>query len=273
MKKIALTSLLAVFAASSAMAANVIDGNPLYMPEQGHFYSVTDLSSHSGKQDIKSWALDEEFGYGVMKNLAVNVRAGLDEEHSFDDYGWKDFGLKATFRALDLGDFKFDVYGAYDVEDGLAYHYKDLNKTKWFEKDLTKYTWTAGIRSGYTMCAFTLAGRVEFMYVNTESFNWNHNGEQYLLVGLDGQYVINDDFNLVATVEYTGELDKTDLEGETVKNAGTWMGEFGVNYNIDETKYVGLYVNGSLNHQGGNNHDDWKADQGFGFGAKFGIDF
>ena len=47
MKKIALTSLLAVFTASGAMAANVIDGNPLYMPGQNHFYSVTNLSSHT----------------------------------------------------------------------------------------------------------------------------------------------------------------------------------------------------------------------------------
>ena len=41
MKKLALTSLLAMFAVSGANAANVIDGNPLYMPEQNHFYSVT----------------------------------------------------------------------------------------------------------------------------------------------------------------------------------------------------------------------------------------
>ena len=39
MKKIALTSLLSVFAVSGAYAANTIDGNPLYMPKAGHFYS------------------------------------------------------------------------------------------------------------------------------------------------------------------------------------------------------------------------------------------
>ena len=47
MKKLALTSLLAVFAISGAHAANVIDGNPLYMPGQNHFYSVSTLGSHT----------------------------------------------------------------------------------------------------------------------------------------------------------------------------------------------------------------------------------
>ena len=55
MKKIALTSLLAVFAAAGANAANVIDGNPLYKPRAGHFYSVTDLYSHS--EDSETWTL------------------------------------------------------------------------------------------------------------------------------------------------------------------------------------------------------------------------
>lgn len=37
MKKLALTSLFAVFAVSGAHAANIIDGNPLYRPDQGRF--------------------------------------------------------------------------------------------------------------------------------------------------------------------------------------------------------------------------------------------
>ena len=75
MKKIALTSLLAVFAVSGANAANVIDGNPLYMPGQNHFYSVTDLYSHSENAD--SYVLAEEFGYGILDNLAVTATRKL----------------------------------------------------------------------------------------------------------------------------------------------------------------------------------------------------
>ena len=47
MKKLALTSLLAFFAVSGAHAANIIDGNPLYRPGEGRFYSNFAVESHS----------------------------------------------------------------------------------------------------------------------------------------------------------------------------------------------------------------------------------
>lgn len=271
MKKFALTSLMAVFAVSGAHAANVIDGNPLYMPGQNHFYSVTDLSSHTGEvnkvKQIKDWTLAEEFGYGILDNLAVNVRTAFNEEQSFDRYGMGDLGLKVTFRALDLGAWKADLYGEYAMDGNSIFdHIKD-DKTYWFDKDHNGYTWMAGIRGGYTTSVFTVAGRVEFAYENDESFNWNEEGAHSWTVALDGQYVINNDWNLVSTIAYKGYSDSS------AKNDGHWFGEMGVNYNIDETKFVGAYINGSLNHHDGDAGDDWGWDEGFGFGAKFGIDF
>lgn len=262
MKKIALTSLLAVVAASGAHAANVIDGNPLYMPGQNRFYSVTDLASHSENAD--SYVLAEEFGYGILDNLAVNVRAAMAEEDVFDDYGMGNLGVKLTFRALDLGAWKADVYGEYGINGGSIFWHSDAaDDTFWFDKDMTEYNWTAGIRGGYTTSLFTVAGHVEFAYENTESFNWNDEGMHTWTVGVDGQYVIDDDWNLVAGIEYKG------LSDSWAKNRGRWLGEFGVNYNIDATKFVGLYVDGEIAHATG----DWEWKDGFGFGAKFGIDF
>ena len=69
MKKLALTSLMAVFAVSGAHAANIIDGNPLYRPGEGHFYSNFAVESHS--EAIEDWGISEEFGYGITKDLAV----------------------------------------------------------------------------------------------------------------------------------------------------------------------------------------------------------
>ncbi len=278
MKKIALTSLLAVMAVSGARAANIIDGNPLYMPGQNRFYSVTDLYSHTGKDEadkkqIENWTLAEEFGYGILDNLAVNVRTAMAERQSFDDYGMGDLGLKVTFRALDLGAWKADVYGEYAIDGGSIFWHSDAeDDTFWFDKDYTAYNWTAGIRGGYTTSLFTVAGRVEFAYENTESFNWNDDGMHTWTFGLDGQFVINNDWNLVGTVEYTGVADDEPY-GVKGKNMGRWFGEFGVNYNFDATKFVGLYINGSLNHHDGDAADEWGWDEGFGFGAKFGIDF
>ena len=82
MKKIALTSLIAMFTVAGAQAANVIDGNPLYMPKAGHFYSVTDLGSHS--ENESAWTLGEEFGYGITDRLAVLVETEASESHHGD---------------------------------------------------------------------------------------------------------------------------------------------------------------------------------------------
>ena len=159
MKKIALTSLLAMFAVSGAHAANVIDGNPLYMPKANHFYSVTDLYSHTDKNDagekrIKDWTLAEEFGYGILDNVAVNVKAGFSEMQGFDDYGMGDLGLKLTVRALDMGVWKADVYGEYAANGGsIFYHSKADDKTYWFDKDATDYTWMAGVRGTQHLCS------------------------------------------------------------------------------------------------------------------------
>ena len=259
MKKLALSSLIAVFAVSGAHAANVIDGNPLYMPKANHFYSVTDLYSHSENTD--AWALGEEFGYGITDKLAVTVKTNVSEDESFDVNSWNDMSLAGAFRALDMKGWKLDLTGAYAVTPMWGDHEGFLLE------DSTVYSWTAGVRGGYATPVFTVAGHVEFVYGNTESFNWGDEGSHTWKMGVDGQYVLCDKLNLVAGAEYVARTD------DGLKNAGAWNGMFGVNYNIDTTKFVGAYVKGSLNHHGGDAADEWEFDDGFGFGAKFGIDF
>ncbi len=259
MKKLALSSLVAVFAVSGAHAANVIDGNPLYMPKANHFYSVSDLSSHSGHQDIKSWTLNEEFGYGITDRLAVAVSTDVVDEQSFDQWSWGKTGLDLTFRALNMGAWKADVFGGYAVNEVLPYRGSML------EEENTAYRWTAGLRGGYVGSNWTVAAKALFEYFGDESFNWGDEGMHALTFGLDGQYALCDKLNLVAGVEYTGVTD------DGVKNEGVWSGMIGANYNIDATKYVGLYMKGDMDHKGAG--DDWQLRNGFGFGAKFGIDF
>ena len=265
MKKLALSSLIAVFAVSGAHAANVIDGNPLYMPKANHFYSVTSLESHSENTD--AWALGEEFGYGVTDKLAITLNTNVAEDESFDVNSWNAMSFGAAFRALDMGAWKVDALGAYTVDPMWADH------SEFLDKGLTRYTWTAGVRGGYATSLFTVAGHVAFDYLNTESFNWGDDGVHALRLGVDGQYVLCDKLNLVAGVEYRGVLDDVYVGPVKVKNNGTWNGMFGVNYNIDATKFVGAYVKGSLNHHEGNAADEWGWNDGFGYGVKFGIDF
>ena len=259
MKKLALTSLLAFMAVSGAHAANMIDGNPLYMPKAGNFYSVTALDSHS--EATEDWALTEEFGYGVTDKLAINVETSVSETESFDTYGWDDFGVTGTFRAIDNGNWKLDLVGAYGVDGVYPWHKPFLDKKE------TGYAWIAGVRGGYVDPTFTIAGHIEYVYANEESFNWGDEGLHMWVAGVDGQLVIDPDWNLVAGAEYTG------ITNDGFKNAGTWEGYFGVNYNIDAAKYVGAYISATMNHQGGDAGDEWEFEDGFGFGAKFGIEF
>ena len=260
MKKLFLTSLLAAFAVSGAYAANAIDGNPLYMPKAGNFYSVTALDSHS--EATEDWALTEEFGYGITDQLAINVETSVSEQESFDAYGWDDFGITGTFRALDNGNWKLDLVGTYGVDGVYPYHKPFLSKAE------TVYAWALGVRGGYVDPTFTIAGHVNYVYANAESFNWGDEGLHMWIAGLDGQLVIDPDWNLVAGVEYTGITNDM-----PIKNNGTWEGYFDVNYNIDATKYVGAYISASMNHHGGDAADEWEFNDGFGFGAKFGIEF
>ena len=274
MKKLALTSLLAVFAVSGAHAANVIDGNPLYMPKAGHVASETAIDTHS--TNGRTWRLAQDFTFGVADDFAIDVATSLSEKGGFDVYNWDGVALGATYRALDLNGWKGDIVAGYTAT-GLYHNRPFADDSKWFDRDATFYAWTAGVRGGYVANSWTIAGHALYKYLNTESFNWSNHGMHSWALGLDAQYVFTSHFNLVAGVEYTGiSNDKYALGGieyGDVKNAGEWTGTLAANFNIDPTKYIGLYVNGTLNHQGGDNHDKWVGKQGFGFGAKFGIDF
>lgn len=256
MKKLALTSLLAVFAVSGAHAANVIDGNPLYRPDQGRFYSVTSLRSHTQNTDIVS--LGEEFGYGITDKLAVMVKTHLAQGDWFEINNWGNTSIGLNYRAIDMGNWKADVFGSYAVTPVWGDH------ASFLDEDLTSYIWTVGVRGGYTTGAWTVAGRVEFDYVNSESFNWGDDGLHQLTFGLDGQLVLNSEWSLLAGVEYETNTDNWD------QKPGVWTGTLGANYNIDETKFVGVYVGKEMRHAG---DGEWKVMDGFAFGAKFGIDF
>ena len=102
-----------------------------------------------------------------------------------------------------------------------------------------------------------------------------------LTLGVDGQFVLDSHWNLVGGVEYIGitndhlAYDGNEMPAK-VKNAGLWTGYFGVNYNIDATKYVGAYINGTMDHWKGDaakGEKGWGFEDGFGYGLKFGIQF
>jgi hypothetical protein len=254
MKKLVLTSLVAVCAAGAAHAG-VINNNPLYRPEQGQFYSVTSLNSHS--ESTNQWGLAEDFGYGITDKLMVNLGTDFAERNWFDGNAWDTFSLGLNYRVLDDMNWKADVYGSYALAPVWGDH------SAFLDKDMTSYMWTVGLRGGYVANDWTVAGHFAYNYMNSESFNWGDEGMHSLVLGLDGQYLLDENWNLTAGVEYQGYTD------DGVKNAGSWTGTFGVNYNFDANTFLGAYISGEMDHYTG----DWKVADGFGFGVKFGAQF
>ena len=268
MKKLALSSLIAVFAVSGAYAANVIDGNPLYMPQKGHFYSVTALETET--RGVDGTGIMENFGYGITDRLSVEVAADLSQSDWFKRAEWDKMGLNMAFRMLNDTNWKLDAIGGYAVGPVWGSGGNNFFRGRFLNKDETRYTWTVGVRGGYAAADYTVAGHVLMDYANTESFNWdnaNVKGTHTLRAGVDGQLVLNKNWNLVSGAEYTKLMDHYN------EVMGSWELTFGANYNIDATKFVGVYLTKDVDHTRRTNKGDWEFRDGFGLGAKFGIDF
>lgn len=261
MKKLTLTSLMAVFAVSAANAA-VINDNPLYRPDQGKIYSVTEVASHS--KATTAWGASEEFGYGITDKLAIAVQTSVSETDWFDSSDWDTLGLGLSYRVMDMNGWMVDLIGSYGVDPVMQY------KGSFLDKDLTFYQWTVGAQVGKTMGNLTLAGHVAMDYVNSESFNWNDDGWHTVRLGADAFLTLNDNWALVGGVEYTGTTDDKAFGEIKVENAGTWTGTVGVNYNFCENSFVGAYVGRAMSHKAAG---EWSTDAGFAFGGKFGIQF
>lgn len=263
MKKIALTSLLAVFAVSGAQAAakNVLDGNPLYMPQENHFVSETYLESNS--QSTNQATLGEYFGYGITDRLMVGLETSVSEMDAFDTTSWNEVALDAKYRVIGDGAWKLDLTAGYGVDAMRAYH------TDFLDKDATFYMWTAGVRGGYVQKDWTLMGRLNLIYANTESFNWNEDemwANHIVNLGFSGFWRMSDYWSGIVSADYYKIMDHY----SRAEAAGSWDLSAGLNLNIDPTKYVGVYVTKEINHVSAGK---WEAEDGFGFGAKFGIDF
>ena len=271
MKKIALTSLLAVFAVSGAYAANIIDGNPIYMPKAGHFYSVTSVDTSTNNVDVFDFG--EHIGYGILDRWTVDIGTSITGDDWFNHTQWNELDLNTTVRVVDNTHWKWDLMGGYAVYPIWADGGHKFMHGSFLGHENTEYMWTYGVRGGYTTGGLTIAGHIATDYANTESFNWRHKGRHLLRVGVDGQYVLNKEWNLVAGAEYFKSLNQYS------HLLGKWKLTFGANYNIDATKYVGVYVSKDVVHMpardlNGEMQDGrWEIQDGFGIGAKFGVDF
>jgi murein DD-endopeptidase MepM/ murein hydrolase activator NlpD len=227
-----------------AKCDNVINGNPLYRPAAGRFYSITTASTDT---DFKTWGLGEEFGYGITDRLSVFLNLA-GSTYKFDDFSFDMYGGGLSFRYLNDTNWKGDVYGKV-AQLGVI----DSVNNEFFAG---AYQWTAGTKFGYATCGWTVNGLVEYDFTHIVGLGEAFDGLKTYKVGAEGQYVFTADWNVVGSVVYV----MPDLS-----DFNYYTGKIGVNYNIDTTKYLGFYVFQEL-------HDGDFADN-TGLAIQFGIDF
>jgi hypothetical protein len=223
---------------------NVINGNPMYRPKEGRFFSVTTFGTDT---NFENWGLNEYFGFGFTDNFGIFLKTDLvTHEFDKDETKWDNLEAGLSLRYMNAGNWKADAYGSLRA---------NRTTSDWWD-DGNFYTWNVGTKIGYSSCEWTLNGLFEYEYANEGAFDWKQDalGRGYR-AGLEGQYVFNNDWNIVAGATY--EMP------EVLENF--WTGKVGLNYNFSPYSYLGLYVTQEL-HDGDLNDDT-------GLAIQFGVDF
>ena len=256
MKKLALTSLLAFAAVSSASAANFKIGNPMYRPDKGVFYNETTFAMDN---ELEHYALGTEFGFGFYDWWTVSVAtAGSYDSGDFPHAGmesskwnWDYVELGLNYRWFDYGnEWKGDIYGTvaqhYDARDDLT---------------ILFYDWTVGTRYGYVVDGFSLNAVAEAHNYSLDRHAWG------MEAGMEGQVWLGHHLNVVGGVLYGFNLDHADdnaFYGNYYASDPINV-KLGINYNFCGGSYVGIF--GQKNVRQGINVEPVE------FGAKFGIEF
>ncbi|MBQ0013579.1 MAG: hypothetical protein KBS86_03360 [Proteobacteria bacterium] len=275
MKKIALTSVLAVFAATGANAANVIDGNPLYRPTLKHFASITTLTtgenSYANPRLAYGYDLTEDFMYGFTDHFALGVETtvsydtdnanGSDLDHAHQ-LSLENVYVNGSYRFMDVCAFKADVLASvgreFVMNDGLH---------------TMATVWGLGVKAGLDLGDFTIAGTIGVHDIDMNVrlaekgwLAWGIDAEMWTLSAeVEAQYVINEDFNVVAGAKYMFDVSHDGYFEDLQQMNNPLVGKAGVNYNFDETKYVGAYATYDVNAE--------HQSKAWGVSVRFGIDF
>lgn len=250
MKKVScLVVGLLLFGVSRANATNVIDGNPFYNPKQGRFYDVFTPVGINTK--FERFVMTNELGYGVSDAFSVRVVTSGSYDSSdnpeFGKWSWNDLNFGFDWDLWHQGETVAEVYG--DV--------KQIYNTK-HNLQTVAYNWSLGARVGRLADNWVMAGIVQVDYLNDDLPEDTFDAWA-MTVGMQGQYILNNRWNLVAGLMFDFDLFDKYYDGEQLRL------EFGVNYNFDATKYIGFAVNKDVVHS--------FEYAPLWFNVKFGIDF
>ena len=235
MKKVFLP--LGVFSVVGAgHAANVINGGPFDGPLAGGFYNVLTPLEVNSKFD--HFVISDDFEYGITDDFSIRVSTSGSYDSSdnpqYGKWSWNNLDFGFDWTLWQQGELISEIYG--DV--------KQIYDTR-HNLETVAYNWT-------------VAGIVQLDYLNDDlpqdTFDaWG------MRVGLTGQYLIDARWNVAGGLMFDFDLFDNYYDGERL------MLEFGVNYNLDATKYLGVYAKKDLVHS----FEHSPAVMGMVFGAVF----
>lgn len=232
MKKIIVLSGILMCVATRVNAANIMNGNPFYNPVQGEFYNILTAIEFNSK--FNRFVLADEFGYGVSDAFTIH----LATSGSYDSSDNPQFG-KWAWNDLEFG-FDWDLWHENDLHAELYGDVKQIYDTR-ESLQTVAYNWTLGARVGRMTDSWTVAGVVELDYLN-DDLPQDTFDAWAMTVGIQGQYIINNNWNWVAELMFDFDLFDKYYDGEQLRL------RIGANYNLDEMKYLGFYVAKDMVH-------------------------
>nr|MBQ0091115.1 hypothetical protein [Candidatus Enterousia merdequi] len=159
MKKIALTSLLAVFAVSGAHAATdyFVGGSFAFLTNEEH---------------TSTFGVVPEFGWKYNDKWDFGVKAGFAREHEEDEniytYG---AGVFARYNVVQFGDFKVLVRGDADIE------FSTYDKDDFDAETFTSIGFSVAPMVTYDISeSFTLYAKLNFLSVDAR-YNFKHDSD------------------------------------------------------------------------------------------------
>lgn len=227
MKKVSLLTLATATLISSMASAQMATGrmsgttmdnpslsnmeNPMYKPGEGMFYSKTNFNYTPVDKHDDSYALTEEFGYGLSEEWAVSASVG---------YGWmskeanafgkesqvSNFAIGALYRNIATPDFVWDVVAgvSIDIADDMVSQYSlDLPINDYGKKDTGIFL---GTKLGMNVIQdFMVALDVGYMFDiddKKDLANKELGDTSYWNAGVEGQYMFNDDWSMNLAYKY-----------------------------------------------------------------------
>lgn len=209
-----------------ANAANIINGNPLYNPAADRFYNIFQPVEFDTK--FERFVMEDEFGYGVSDVFAIHVATSASYDSSnhpeFGKWSWNDLEFGFDWGIWNENQHHAEIYG--DVKQ--IYNTRDNLQT-------IAYNWTVGARVGRMTDDWTVVGIFQLDYLNDDLPNDTFDAWA-MTVGLQGQYVLNQNWNVVGKMLFDFDLFDEYYDGERLRFG------IGLNYNIDATRYIGVYT-------------------------------